>query len=185
MRYVKPQIASSAPAKQVIAGSSDKSHATVIDAVTMRGDTATQAAYEAKGLDEFLNLLGPTSRLQPSPRVPRGRSGARCRQRACRHRQGRGTPRIHRQDAWFRAERSRQGRFRCVLQHRAGNRGVGRDIAVFSQRFEGEKPAASGYDSVFAVLVLARDKGLQEPMRREFGDGLVRIGLADIAVPGR
>ena len=38
------------------------------------------------------------------------------------------------------------------------------------------------------VYILADDKGLQEPIRCDrggkFGDGLVRIRLADIAVPG-
>ena len=50
------------------------------------------------------------------------------------------------------------------------------------------KPSPSGYHGVFAAFVLADDKGLQQSMRRdgcgEFGDGFVRIGLADIAVPG-
>jgi hypothetical protein len=47
MRYEKPQVLSVLKAVEVIAGSHDKSKATAIDANTMLGDTATQAAYEA------------------------------------------------------------------------------------------------------------------------------------------
>jgi hypothetical protein len=47
MRYEKPQILSCASAKQVIAGSTDKSQAVAIDANPILGDTATHAAYEA------------------------------------------------------------------------------------------------------------------------------------------
>ncbi len=58
----------------------------------------------------------------------------------------------------------------------------------FRERFEGEKPASSCNDGVFAAPVLADNKRLQQAMRcdgcGELVDAFVPIRLANIAGPG-
>jgi len=57
-----------------------------------------------------------------------------------------------------------------------------------NERFECEKPAASGNNGISAVLVLADDKEMQQPVRGdgrgEIGSALAGAGLPDVAVPG-